>query len=77
LYCALAPGLEEKSGCYFAGQFIFHPHSNECRINLIVFFVYFVTDCKVKEPNPLANDPENTKKLWEISAKLVGLSETI
>jgi len=52
LYCALAPGLEEKSGLYFA-------------------------DCKVREPNPLAKDPENAKKLWEISAKLVGLTETI
>jgi hypothetical protein len=31
----------------------------------------------VREPNPLAKNPENGKKLWEISAKLVGLSETI
>jgi hypothetical protein len=35
------------------------------------------TDCKVAKPNPLANNPENAKKLWELSAKLVGLPETI
>ena len=38
--------------------------------------LYF-SDCKVKEPSKGAQDDEAAKKLWEISAQLVGLENTI
>ena len=38
--------------------------------------LYF-SDCKVKEPSRGAQDDEAAKKLWEISAQLVGLETTI
>jgi NAD(P)-dependent dehydrogenase (short-subunit alcohol dehydrogenase family) len=38
--------------------------------------LYFA-DCKVKEPSRGAQDDEAAKKLWEISAQLVGLDTTI
>ena len=38
--------------------------------------LYFA-DCKVKEPSRGAQDDEAAKKLWEISAQLVGLETTI
>ena len=37
--------------------------------------LYF-SDCKPKEPSKLADD-ESAKRLWEVSAKLVGLESTI
>ena len=38
--------------------------------------LYFA-DCKVKQPSSGAEDDEAAKKLWEISAKSVGLENTI
>jgi len=34
-----------------------------------------VSDCKEKTASTKARDPETAKKLWEVSAKLVGLGD--
>ncbi|KAM8733989.1 retinol dehydrogenase 13 isoform 1-T2 [Acanthopagrus schlegelii] len=50
LYCALTPGLEERSGRYFS-------------------------DCAEKEAAPEGRDDEVARRLWEESARLVGLKD--
>jgi len=35
----------------------------------------YLGDCKIEQPNPSTQIPQNTQKLWEISCKLVGLSK--
>ncbi|TRZ03227.1 hypothetical protein DNTS_008629, partial [Danionella cerebrum] len=35
----------------------------------------YLSDCKLKEPAPEGKDPLAARRLWEISAKLVGLHE--
>jgi len=34
----------------------------------------YLQDCRIKKAAPQSTDPETAKKLWEISAKLVGLN---
>ncbi|KAG7218818.1 hypothetical protein INR49_019696 [Caranx melampygus] len=51
IYCAVTPGLEGRSGCYFS-------------------------DCAEKEVAPEGRDDEVARKLWEESARLVGLKDT-
>uniref|UniRef100_A0A671UXK0 Uncharacterized protein n=1 Tax=Sparus aurata TaxID=8175 RepID=A0A671UXK0_SPAAU len=51
LYCALTPGLEERSGRYFS-------------------------DCAEKEVAPEGRDDEVARRLWEESARLVGLKDS-
>ena len=36
---------------------------------------HYYSDCKKKEPQPLAKDKKLAKELWELSATLVGLSD--
>jgi hypothetical protein len=33
------------------------------------------SDCKEKVPSNKARDPESAKKLWDVSAKFVGLGD--
>uniref|UniRef100_A0A3P8SZY2 Si:dkey-23o4.6 n=1 Tax=Amphiprion percula TaxID=161767 RepID=A0A3P8SZY2_AMPPE len=51
VFCAVTPGLEERSGRYFS-------------------------DCAEKETAPEGRDDVAAKKLWEESARLVGLKDT-
>ncbi|XP_044062681.1 retinol dehydrogenase 13 isoform X2 [Siniperca chuatsi] len=51
VYCAVTPGLEERSGQYFS-------------------------DCAEKEAAPEGQDDVVARKLWEESARLVGLKDT-
>lgn len=51
LYCALTPGLEDRSGRYFS-------------------------DCAEKEVAPEGRDDEVARRLWEESARLVGLKDS-
>ncbi|XP_072249531.1 retinol dehydrogenase 13 [Leuresthes tenuis] len=51
VFCAVTPGLEERSGCYFS-------------------------DCAEREAAPEGRDDEVARKLWEESARLVGLRDT-
>ncbi|XP_075884937.1 retinol dehydrogenase 12 [Nelusetta ayraudi] len=51
LFCAVTPGLEDRSGCYFS-------------------------DCAEKEVAPEGRDDVLARKLWEESARLVGLTDT-
>ena len=37
--------------------------------------VLFYSDCMEKTPATKARDPETAKKLWEVSANLVGLGD--
>ncbi|KAM4580238.1 retinol dehydrogenase 13 [Odontesthes bonariensis] len=50
VFCAVTPGLEERSGCYFS-------------------------DCTEREAAPEGRDEEVARKLWEESARLVGLRD--
>ncbi|KAK5873406.1 hypothetical protein PBY51_018449 [Eleginops maclovinus] len=50
LYCALTPGLEERTGCYFS-------------------------DCSEKQAAPEGRDDAMARRLWEESARLVGLKD--
>ncbi|KAM9352710.1 retinol dehydrogenase 13 isoform 2-T2 [Symphorus nematophorus] len=51
VFCAVTPGLEERSGRYFS-------------------------DCAEKEAAPEGQDDEVASRLWEESARLVGLKDT-
>ncbi|XP_029958087.1 retinol dehydrogenase 12 [Salarias fasciatus] len=51
LYCAVTPGLEDRSGQYFS-------------------------DCAEQQVAPEGRDEATARRLWEESAKLVGLKET-
>uniref|UniRef100_A0A3P8WYG1 Si:dkey-23o4.6 n=1 Tax=Cynoglossus semilaevis TaxID=244447 RepID=A0A3P8WYG1_CYNSE len=51
LYCALTPGLDQKTGSYFS-------------------------DCAEKEAAPEGRDDAVAKRLWDESARLVGLKDT-
>ncbi|KAM3872919.1 retinol dehydrogenase 13 [Diretmus argenteus] len=51
VYCAVTPGLEERSGGYFS-------------------------DCAEKETAPEGRDDVAARRLWEESARLVGLTDT-
>uniref|UniRef100_A0A3Q1J6H1 Uncharacterized protein n=1 Tax=Anabas testudineus TaxID=64144 RepID=A0A3Q1J6H1_ANATE len=51
VYCAVMPGLEERSGLYFS-------------------------DCAEKEASAEGRDDEVARRLWEESARLVGLKDT-
>uniref|UniRef100_A0A667ZXR5 Si:dkey-23o4.6 n=1 Tax=Myripristis murdjan TaxID=586833 RepID=A0A667ZXR5_9TELE len=50
VYCAVTPGLQERSGCYFS-------------------------DCEEKDVAPEGQDDVVAMKLWEVSARLVGLTD--
>ena len=47
--------------------------------SLLSIFVHviilLVSDCKENVPSTKVRDPETAKKLWEVSAKLVGLGD--
>ncbi|XP_024859143.1 retinol dehydrogenase 13 isoform X2 [Kryptolebias marmoratus] len=51
VFCAVTPGLEDRSGCYFS-------------------------DCAEKGAAPEGQDDEAARRLWEESARLVGLKDT-
>jgi hypothetical protein len=37
----------------------------------------YLSDCVIAQPVEYAHDPENAKRLWELSEKLVGVKAEI
>lgn len=81
VFCAVTPGLEDRSGCYFrlAAELAVAEAVSLLWLLLSCMLtrnVFDLSDCAEKEVAPEGRDDVMARKLWEESARLVGLTDT-